>query len=152
MLLFSREKPRARTCLLWLQTLIQRFIHANEERSTTGSLLIWGRVSPYTSVDHWLYLASSKLSKHRLCPLPSVKFPSRQSTATAASRSIERLVFLAFQCDHWDLPGRLPLVIGELRVQFRLFGIEPVSLFTGKRRGSGFVGFDPDLDSDFRVG
>src|SRR5260221_742677 len=30
-----------------------------------GSLLIWGRVSPYTSVDHWLYLASSKLSKHR---------------------------------------------------------------------------------------
>src|SRR5260221_2569747 len=100
----------------------------------------------------WLYLASSKLSKHRLCPLPSVKFPSRQSTATAASRSIGRLVFLAFQCDHWDLPGRLPLVIGELRVQFRLFGIEPVSLFTGKRRGSGFVGFDPDLDGDLTVG
>ena|SRR5712692_3755766 len=52
-------------------------------KRTTGSLLIWGRVSPYTSVDHWLYLTSSKLSKHRLCPLPSVKFPSRQSTATS---------------------------------------------------------------------
>jgi hypothetical protein len=79
-------------------------------------------------------------------------FPSPQSTATAASRRSERLVFLAFQCHHWDLPGPLPLVIGELRIQVRLFGIEPVSLFTAERRGSGLVGFAPDLDGDFRVG
>jgi hypothetical protein len=52
--------------------------------SITGSLLIWETVSPYTSVDHWLYLVSSKLSKHRLCPLPSIKFPSRQSTVTCS--------------------------------------------------------------------
>src|SRR6266581_1481349 len=78
--------------------------------------------------------------------------PSPQSTATAASRSSERLVFLAFQCHHWDLARRLPLVIGELRIQLRLFGIEPVSLFTAERRGRGLVGFAPDLDGDFRVG
>lgn len=34
MLSFPLEKPMGRTYLLWLQTLIQRFIHTNEERSS----------------------------------------------------------------------------------------------------------------------
>src|SRR6266700_4637161 len=38
MLSFPLEKPMSRTYLLWLQTLIQRFIHTNEERSTKGTL------------------------------------------------------------------------------------------------------------------
>src|SRR6266700_6209888 len=38
MLSFPLEKPMGRTYLLWLQTLIQRFIHTNEERSTKGTL------------------------------------------------------------------------------------------------------------------
>jgi len=41
MLSFPLEKPMGRTYLLWLQTLIQRFIHTNEERSNNGSL--WTR-------------------------------------------------------------------------------------------------------------
>src|SRR6266699_692835 len=36
MLSFPLEKPMGRTYLLWLQTLIQRFIHTNEERSIRG--------------------------------------------------------------------------------------------------------------------
>ena len=38
---FPHEKPMGRIYLLWLQALIQCFIPAIEERSTTGSLLIW---------------------------------------------------------------------------------------------------------------
>ena len=32
-------KPIGRKCLIWLQTLIQRFIRTNEERSTTAAFL-----------------------------------------------------------------------------------------------------------------
>ncbi len=39
MLSFPLEKPMGRTYLLWLQTLIQRFIHTNEERSTTAAFV-----------------------------------------------------------------------------------------------------------------
>ena len=62
------------------------------------------------------------------------------------------LVFLAFQRDYRDLAGGPLLVIGELRIELRLFGEEPVSLLTGEDGSVGLVGLRPDLNGDFRVG
>src|SRR2546421_12645844 len=62
------------------------------------------------------------------------------------------LVFLAFQRDYRDLAGGPLLVIGELRIELRLFGEEPVSLLTSEDGSVGLVGLRPDLNGDFRVG
>ena len=50
MLSFPLEKPMGRTYLLCLQTLIQRFIHTNEERSSSGTLWTWEIVPDFVRI------------------------------------------------------------------------------------------------------
>ncbi len=114
--------------------------------STTLVVICKGEEGLSRVVAKLFFVASGSRERSGAQPQPPGEGPAALCNPTLY------LASFAFQCDHRDLAGCPPLVTGELRIEFRLPGVESVSLLTSDDGGNGLVGRGSDLDRDFGVG
>ncbi len=69
----------------------------------------------------------------------------------SAGRLGWRSAFSSFQRDHWNLAGRLRLILGEHGGSLHLPGVQPIPLLACDDDGGDVEGLGPDLDGYFWV-